>query len=339
MVRARRSRADRPPLGDDLERLALAGPAGTARELAEARQEDRRWQERWKAAGERLRGAESPASPPGPRPPPRRRCPGRVSHGPWRARAVPSLESERASGFGKSPDAPQCPRPLPVSILRRTPRRPRSISFAPEAGGVLPNLGHSPPLGAFFLAEPSPIDQESPPDVAGIDHGMGSGAQTSSADALFVSESSQAVAVEELPPPAPEESPTTPAPADPPRARTKPAAFGDWKVTTLPPRPKRGSIGLRRDSSPPDRPGKGRSRSIALPARLRHGPDRVADGHLCRSGRGRATSRQGRARTGRRDSEAREDPGHAHAGASRDPPRLGGDGTGTLSYPGGRGPS
>ena len=139
-------RADRPPLGDDLERLARWQARQEQRESwLKARQEDRRWQERWKAAGERLRGrSESPASPPGPRPPPRRRCPGRVSHGPWRARAVPSLESERASGFGKSPDAPQCPRPLPVSILRRTPRRPRSISFAPRGGWCPPEPGPFP---------------------------------------------------------------------------------------------------------------------------------------------------------------------------------------------------
>ncbi len=111
---------------------------------------------------------------------------------------------------------------------------------APEPGNLVAELDHPATRGASFFADPPPIDRDSPPEIARMDYERVPLDPTYSDEALFAIESSQTIAVEELPPPALELEPVaprpTPAPADPPRNRSKPSV-GSWKLPSFPPRP------------------------------------------------------------------------------------------------------
>ena len=237
-------RVDRPALDDSPERLARWQARREQRESwLKARQEDRRWRRRWKAAGERLRGRTVVPEPPRPSASPSATLAGtsltRHEGGPCGpdSRKRPNVRIRPAAQRAAAPLTQGLAdiEPPPISVTTSL-----AVYQAPEPGNLVAELDHPATRGASFFADPPPIDRDSPPEIARMDYERVPLDPTYSDEALFATESSPAIAVEELPPPALELEPvaprTTPAPADPPRDRSKPSV-GSWKLPNFPPRP------------------------------------------------------------------------------------------------------
>lgn len=278
-------RVDRPSLDHSPERLARWQARREQRESwLKAHQDDRRWRERWKAAGERLRARTVVPEPP------------RPSASPAATLAATSLTRHEGGPCGPDtrkrpnvrirPAARRFAAPLTQGLADIEPP-PISVTTAlavyqtPEPGNLVAELDLPATRGASFFADPPPIDRESPPEIARMDYERVPLDPANSDEALFATESSQAIAVEELPPSAlglePVAPRTTPAPADPPRDRSKPSA-GSWKPPIFPPRPearvdrpattRRLSVPLRERSVPffsPPRPASFKAPAVPRP--------------------------------------------------------------------------